>query len=271
MQRLTDIAAEGVLVAGGGRAILLQIAHPLVGAGVAAHSDFAHRPLDRLHATLTFVYVVAYGSAAEKQAVATRVNHAHGPVRSADGEPAYSAFDPALQLWVAATLYDTAITVYEPVFGALDEQSAERVYRDYAVLGTSLQMPAELWPSDRAAFREWWQARLSELDVTDASRRVAHDLLHPVAAPLWLRTVMPLARLVTCGLLEPELRDAFALDWSERHERRFGRVMTVTRVVWPRLPRRLRHWPARHYLRRFRAAGVAADIADPHADAGSPH
>ena len=77
---MRDVAAEALLVAGGGRAILLQIAHPAVGRGVADHSDFASDPLGRLRATLTFVYATVYGSPDEVAAVQRAVNRAHASV-----------------------------------------------------------------------------------------------------------------------------------------------------------------------------------------------
>ncbi|MEO8908061.1 MAG: oxygenase MpaB family protein, partial [Microbacteriaceae bacterium] len=151
VRNLRDIAAEGVLLAGGGRAILLQIAYPGVGRGVAEHSDFASHPLDRLHATLTYAYAVVYGTDAEITAVRRRVNRAHASViGGADAAgPEYSAYDPELQLWVAATLYDTAISLYERIFGTLDDETAELVYREYGALGTVLQVPPDAWPVDR--------------------------------------------------------------------------------------------------------------------------
>ncbi|MHB1171961.1 MAG: oxygenase MpaB family protein [Lacisediminihabitans sp.] len=252
-KRLTDIAAESVLIAGGARTILLQIAHPAVGRGVARHSNFAAQPLLRLRNTLSYIYTIVYGTPDEAARAAERVGAAHATVRGRD----YDANDPDLQLWVAATLYDTAVTMYETVFGSLDPEDADAIYREYAVLGTALQMPAELWPADRAAFRNYWDSALVELRVDDATLGVAGELLHPRSVPLWLRVSMPLARLVTAGLLTAELREAFELPWSERRERQFTRAMRVITAVYPRLPRRLRHWPKTHYL-GGRSAGKAS-------------
>ncbi|WP_167131120.1 oxygenase MpaB family protein [Paramicrobacterium chengjingii] len=261
VRELRDIAAEAVLISGGGAAILLQIADEQVGLGVARHSDFASRPLDRLHATLTYVYVQAYGTDAERRYVARKVGVAHRPVQADAGEqsPAYSASDPQLQLWVAATLYRTAIGLYERIHGPLPLDTAEHVYREYAVLGTALGMPKQLWPVDRAAFDEYWSRAHSTLHVTAEARHVARDLLHPRVAPPWLTLSMPLARLITAGLLDERLREAYGLQWSRARQRRFDAVMTVTRMLWPRLPRGIRHLPAIRYLRRVRAeiAGVS--------------
>lgn len=254
VRELRDIAAEAVLIAGGGAAILLQIADERVGLGVAHHSDFASRPLDRLHATLTYVYVQVYGTDAERRHAARTVGAAHTPVRSdANGRhPAYSASDPELQLWVAATLYRTAINLYERVHGALPPATAERVYQEYAVLGTALGMPQRLWPADRVAFDDYWRTAHSGLRVTPDARRVARDLLHPRVAPAWLRAAMPLARLVTAGLLDDTLRDAYGLPWSASRQRRFDSFIRVTRMLWRWLPPGIRHLPAIMLLRGFR-------------------
>jgi uncharacterized protein (DUF2236 family) len=244
---LTDLAAEAALLAGGGRAILLQLAHPAIGHAVADHSDFAADPLRRLRNTLTYVYALVFGTPAQVAKVTAMVTAAHVPVRS----DAYDAADARLQLWVTATIYDTATSVHSRIFGPLPEDDADRVYREYALIGTALGMPEELWPRDRAAFRAYWRQTVASLTVDDRVRAVSRQLLHPTTGPLWMRASMPLARLVTAGLLSPQLREAYRLPWSPRRERRFERVMRLTTRVYPLLPASLRHWPKNHYLRRL--------------------
>ncbi len=238
-------ASDGVLVLGGARAILLQVADPVVAAGVARHSDFAHRPVERLRNTLTFAYAVVLGTPEDAAAVTTHVNRAHRPVNRAE--------DAELQLWVAATLYDTAALVHERVFGATADALADEVYRDYAALGTSLQMPADLWPADRADFARYRDARVAGLLVTDEARQIAHDLFAPLTAPAWLRAGLPLAQLLTIDLLPAALRDAYGFDWTARNRRRARRAWGVIRILVRVTPHRLRAWPYRHYLRRLRA------------------
>ncbi|MGO4691076.1 oxygenase MpaB family protein [Glaciibacter sp. 2TAF33] len=254
--QVRDFAAEAVLIAGGGRAILLQLAHPAVGHGVANHSDFASRPLDRLHATLTYVYAVAFGTPEDVATVVRRVNRAHGPVHGTrdDRSPAYNAFDPELQLWVAATLYDSAIMVRELVFGPLTDSELDALYAQYADIGTTLQMPATLWPPDRAAFNRYWEEHLGALAPDAVTRDAARRLLYPPVGPVLFRSFMPLVRLLTVGLLPPRVRELYGLRWTPELERRFRRVFRIVSMVYPRLPRRLRHWPKNHYLRALRAS-----------------
>jgi uncharacterized protein (DUF2236 family) len=241
-------ASDGVLIAGGARAILLQVADPVVAAGVARHSDFAHRPVERLRNTLTFAYAVVLGTPDDAARVATFVNRAHVPVDRAE--------DAELQLWVAATLYDTAVTVHNRVFGSAGEALADELYRDYAALGTSLQMPEALWPASRAAFHNYWESRLATLQVTDDARRIARDLFAPVSAPAWLRAGLPLGRLLTLDLLPASMRAAYGFEWTPQEERRARRAWSLLRFLVAVTPHRLRSWPSRHYLKRLRKTGT---------------
>lgn len=243
-----EVSREGVLLAAGGRAILLQLADSAVGRGVARHSDFAAHALGRLHGTLAYVYAVAAGTPEDVTAVRRRVDRAHAPVRGAG----YSAMDPELQLWVAATLYDSAVTVIERVLGPLPAADADLMYDRFGELGTVLQVPAGRWPADRAAFRDYWDARVATLAVDDEVRQVAVTLLAPGTLPWWLRPLAPLVRRLSLGLLPEAVRDLYALPWDAADERALGRVLRVTAAVYPRLPRWVRFAPERHYLRRVR-------------------
>lgn len=262
---LPEYAGDAVLIAGGARAILLQLAFPPVGRGVVVHSDFENRPLDRLWSTLGYVYAVAYGTASDKAAAVRIVNRAHAGVRgeASGASPAYNAYDPELQLWVAATLYDTAVVVQERLFGPLDEAEAEALYAAYADLGTLLQLRQGQWPADRAAFQAYWDGMLPRLETDGDVRRVARTLMFPDTLPAPLRLVMPLARLVTAGLLPPDVRRAYRIDWTPRAERRFERILDVTAGIWPHLPRRLRQWPQETSLRRLRTAAAMTQRPQP--------
>jgi uncharacterized protein (DUF2236 family) len=245
MQR---VAREGALLAGGPRAILLQIAHPAVGRGVAEHSDFAARPLDRLRTTLTYVYCVTFGTPEEIKAVAAQVTSAHRSVTGAG----YRATDPELQLWVAATLYDTALLLYEELFGPLEPAQADRVYEQYAVLGTALQVPAGLWPADRSAFRDYWNQMIDTLEVSEEARRVARELLAAEHAPLLLRAAMPFNRFLTAAWLPEPIRTQYGLHWDQGRQHRYDLLRTVAAPVYRLLPVPIREAPKTWYMRDLR-------------------
>lgn len=245
---MREVAAEGILLAAGARAILLQVADPAIARGVAEHSDFASRPLDRLSATMSYVYGVVFGTPDEIDYVSRGVEHTHRRVVGRG----YDASDAGLQLWVAATLYQSAVQLYEIVFGPLPSARAERVYAQYAVLGTALQVAPSDWPSDRATFDAYWQQRLAELTVTAEARGIARDLLYPKSAVL--RPLAPVNRLITAGLVPPPLRDSYQLPWNLSRQRRFDALMAGVRTVYPLLPTPLRALPKTYYLHRVRRA-----------------
>jgi uncharacterized protein (DUF2236 family) len=247
---MAELSSEAVLIGGAGRAILLQLADPAVARGVSGHTGFFADPAARLRNTLVYVYAVACGTPEDHRRAVAVVNAAHRDVRgdAAGGRPAFDAADPQLQLWVAATLWDTAVRVQHIAFGALPTEVADRIYAEWPVVGTALQMPPELWPADRAAFAAYWASESARLSVTDDARAVAGALLRPAVAPLWLRLLLPIGRLATAGMLPPDLRAAYGMPWGPRRERRFRLLLAITRVVYPRLPGRIRYWPRDYCL-----------------------
>jgi uncharacterized protein (DUF2236 family) len=230
-------AADSSLVLGGLAAILLQLAHPVVARGVADSSSFASDPLRRLHHTLAYVYAVHLGSAHQHAQAARRVDSAHARV--------IGARDPDAQLWVTATLTHTGMQVHELLHGRLADDLAAEIHAAGGDLGTSLQLPADVWPADRAAFDRYWNAALLSLEVGDDARSVAAELLAARAAPWWLRALLPAAREFTAMLLPPQLREAYGMP---HHPRRGRAVIAVVRLLVRLAPRSLRELPARRLL-----------------------
>ncbi|MGH3336167.1 MAG: oxygenase MpaB family protein [Nocardioides sp.] len=239
---LAEFVGEAVLLAGAGSAVMYQLARKEVGLGVVEHSTTLDRPLDRLRTTLTYVYVMALGSEEERLAVAAMVDRRHALVRSAGR---YSAFDPELQLWVAATLARTGETIRERVFGPMDPATRERVYRESWVLGTALQVSPEMWPPTRAAFEDYWEAAIAVLSPDPAVQGYARRLLSTRSAPLLVRPVQPLQSLVTRGNLDARTRDVLALPWSSLDQSRYDRFWRLVPPVYRRVPEGIRQLPSR--------------------------
>ena len=252
---LADFVGEAVLLAGAGSAVMYQLARKEVGLGVVEHSTTLERPLDRLRTTLTYVYVMTLGTEEERLAVANMVDRRHAPIRSAGR---YSAFDPELQLWVAATLARTGEAIREKVFGPMDPATRERVYRESWVLGTALQVTPTMWPPTRAAFEDYWQAQLGVLSPEPGVQRYARRLLSTRAAPLPLRPAQPLQSLLARGNLDGRTRDVLALPWSSRDQARYDRFWRVFPPVYRKIPRVVRQLPSEIILadtRRRRRSG----------------
>ncbi len=233
--------------------VIMQLARPGVGYGVMESRVETGRidlhPIKRARTTFTYLAVAMAGSDAQKAAFRRAVNRAHAQVYSLPDSPVeYNAFDPDLQLWVAACLYKGGVDFYRTFVGEIDEQDADRHYREGMTLGTTLQVPPEMWPPDRAAFDRYWQQQLDKVHIDDHVR----EYLYPIAVgriqglplpPVVRRQPEKLGLLITTGFLPQRFRDEMHLEWDAAKQRRFDRLIAVLRTVNNALPRFVRRFP----------------------------
>lgn len=258
---LEDVIGDASFLAGAPRRFLMEIALTPVGLGVADHSRALRDPVGRFRNTTAYIYLVAFGTPNERRAVIRMVNRAHGPVRSAEGDAvAYNAFDPELQLWVAGCMYYGGRDMWQRMFGPMDDAAAERLYEQFQTYGTSLQVPAELWPEDRAAYDAYVARTLDGIELDPRVADYGHRLLDPASRPLPVRPVFRLLRFCTVGLLPDALRDAYGFPWSPRDQRRFDAIMQVSSAVYRRLPRAARELPKAMLLSASRRRVMGAQV-----------
>jgi uncharacterized protein (DUF2236 family) len=256
---------EVVILAGWGRAILLQLAHPLVAQGVADHSSFAADPrgrVRRLKQTLGAMLALTFGTAGEAAEAAAAINKIHdrvnGRLREGAGEFAagtgYSAHDPALLAWVHATLVDTFLLSYERFIAPLSPAERDRYCLEAGGAAPLLGIPPDALPRSTGELTSYLERMFSsgEIVVTGTARSLAREVLAP-GLPWPARPLLALARLTTVGLLPPPIREAYGFEWSPRRERALSLVSAATRRSLPFLPPLVRHWPAaRRAARRER-------------------
>ena len=238
------VGREAVLLGGAARAILLQVAHPAVGRGVAEHSNFAQDPLKRLRGTLNYVYASYFGTPDEVDWVAANVNRVHERVVGSG----YSADDPELQVWVAATLYDSAVQVYEIALGPMPEALQEEFCHWHARFATLLGCPQDMWPASVAEFRAYWEERVGTLEISEDAKRICRDLMYNRSLPWYLRTLLPANRFITAGLLPERLREEYELPWGPRREQLFRFGSRVTRWTYRLVPPPIRRLPSAYYM-----------------------
>lgn len=248
------------MLAGGTRALLMQLAHPAVAAGVAQHSDFRDEPFVRLRRTLAATHQVVFGSTPRAERALRRINLVHGAVRGLVPETAepYHALDPGPLLWVHATLVDTAIRVYDRFIAPLSETDAEAYHAEAKQIAVRLGVPEIMLPATLAELRaEMRRMMLSgEVSVTPTARELARTVLYPTRFPP--RVAWDAAHLVSLSLLPAELRRGYGIGWSAARERGVLRLAAATRRLLPIVPGPLRFVPAaRSAERRVRRAGLA--------------
>lgn len=239
MQVARRIDREMFVLLGGSAALLMQIAHPLVAAGVDQHSDFRSQPLGRLIRTLNTTLAVVFGDDRAARAAIDRVNRIHARVggTSASGAP-YRALDPDLLLWVQATLILTSLRLYEDVMGPLSPADRQAYWDDTKPIARALGIPAEHLPATVGDLERYEGGMLATVVCPDAtSLDVARGVLRPLA---WVPPPLHWpSDALAAALLPAPLRDAFGLRYG-RAERRFYRGVIIA-VRWLRriLPERL--------------------------------
>lgn len=260
-QEIQDLLG-GFALAAGGANVIMQLSRLPVGHGVAGSKVDSGRvdkhPLKRLRTTNAYLAVALLGTVQERRAMRREVNRAHARVRSGPSDPvAYNAFDPELQLWVAACLYKGTEDAYRALFGHdIATDRVEAVYQYSQRLGTTLQVKPEMWPADRAAFEEYWQAGLQQVRMDDVTRAYLQNIANGafLVAPLgrFGRPLLPLLRRMVrpaaLGFLPAEIRAELGLPWSERAQRAFEARMRAYAAVTRRLPGPLRRFPLNVYL-----------------------
>ena len=241
---------EMIVVAGWGRAILLQLAHPAVAAGVHDHSSFRgslRGSFRRLQSTVRAMLSLTFGDTERMITAAAGINSIHDRVRGRvpgqTGE-AYSAHDPDLQRWVHATLLESVPLTYELLVGPLTARERDRYCSEAAIMEPLLGMPDGWLPRDSVQLAAYMREMLDggSIVVTDTSRALARAVLYP---PNWYLAwpAFRALQLLTIGLLPPSIRQAYGFEWRGRDARAFARWTTLLRTALRPLPPLARQWP----------------------------
>jgi uncharacterized protein (DUF2236 family) len=249
------VNAERIVLLAWARAILLQLAHPLVAAGVFDHSGFRGTPYaaaSRLYHTVHAMLSLTFGDETARQrtidgirAIHRRVN---GVLPEATGPyPAgarYSAEDPALVLWVHATLIESVLIIYERLVAPLtaaerDEYCAEAFPIAVALAAREHEVP-RTWSDLRCYLDRTYES--NAIAVGTQGRALARAVLAPsggwlVAPATWIN------RTITVGLLPTHVREQYGMTWTPRRDRTVARLLSVLRIIRRLLPDAMALWP----------------------------
>lgn len=241
---------EAMLLLGAGpRALLLQLAHPQVAAGVADHSDFRADPWRRLQGTLRSYLTIVYGTGTAARAEIRRLNGLHRTITG----PGYHARDPELSLWVHATLVDSTIVVADRWLEPLSRDRRRRYYEETLPIGRAFGIPPSLLPSDLETFERYVDVAISPngpIHPNAVARELADAVLHPPLAPVIpaLAAVPPSLYSWTLWpsleLLPPTIRAEYDFEWGPL-QRSVSRWLLSSWQWWrPSLPADFRQMPA---------------------------
>ncbi len=236
-----------------GSTLVLQVAHPTVGAGVREHSTFASDPWGRLLRTLDYVFVMSYGGAEAAAATGRRLRDMHKAIKGVrpDGSR-YHALEPEAYAWVHATLFDGMVTGHRRFGRPMRDDQVDRLYAEWRALGRVIGVREGDLPDDWAGFRPYFDRMVEErLEDNDVVHEVLSTLTRPAAPPIpllgdraWRLASVPMARLgalATVGLLPVALRERLGLRWARAQERELAALAAASRAATPLMPARLRN------------------------------
>ncbi|MBI5106585.1 MAG: DUF2236 domain-containing protein [Solirubrobacterales bacterium] len=251
MRRSLDAAVPLAL---GNANVIMQLAWLPIGRGVAESPVESGRvdrhPVKRLRTTMSFLVVAVYGTDEERRGLRGEINRQHRHVRSKPGaDVAYNAFDPELQLWVAACLWRGTEDALRWLYPGVPEAELDACYAWAERFGTTLQVREGRWPADREAFEDYWREGVSKIRMDDVTRRYLQDLtlLRGLPAPVRLVAARPLSTL-TLGFLPEPFRAELGLPWTPRDQARFERLTRTIAAINRVSPRVLRQLPMNAYL-----------------------
>ena len=240
---------ESAVTLGGTCAILMQLAHPRVAAGVRDHSRFEEDTVGRLRRTLDLTMTIVFGSRTAAMQAVRSINARH---RTVNG-PGYSALDPELLMWVHATLVYSGLRAYRAFVGQLSAADRNGYYQDTKEIGILLGIPRQMYPANIEAFDAYLEGLIEggEISVGEGAREMGWRVLRPRIRRVPRIAFAPM-EVITAGLLPPRLRDEYGLAWGRAQRVAFStfRVGLVGLVALAPVPIRwLPH--ARHAYRRL--------------------
>ncbi|MCU0499032.1 MAG: DUF2236 domain-containing protein [Anaerolineae bacterium] len=241
------INAERVLIVGWPRAILMQIAHPMVAQGVADHSEFSdsiRSKLGRFWRTLDQMLRLTFGTPEQIWKAAQSIDRIHARVYGEREQQRYAARDVALLKWVHCTFIDAMIETYGIFVRPLTDAEKEEYVYKASVIAPLLGAPHEVVPHTYADLQAYLQTMFADqtLIVDRQTQTLARYVLTGVPIPV-LQPLIEWYLRVSTGLLLPEsLRAAYGLEVG-----RFGRSMFmisagISRIAHRILPNFVRHW-----------------------------
>jgi uncharacterized protein (DUF2236 family) len=265
-------AGDARLLIAAGYALLLQVSHPTVGAGVSEHSQFRHDPWGRLLRTLDYTYTMVYGGPRAAGAMGRRIRSFHKQIRGTgpDGRR-YHALEPEPYAWVHATLAEAIVVAHERFGRPLTNEQRQQFWGEWRSVGRMLgvrerDLPAD-WLGFRAYFEEMIDGRLEHTpavdEVLEALARPTPPALAVLGGPGWVAVRAPLGHLLsltTVGLLTPALRQRFDVRWTRANDVELRALGAVLRSATPLMPPWLRNTSS-SYLRWRRPAIIREEDA----------
>ncbi len=244
--------------------LVMQAAHPDIGAAVARFSVYQREPWGRLFRTgfslMRFMYGGKGGRQSEQEAHSLRALHANIKGTHADGST-YYALKPATFRIVLDTFLDGVVRIRKVIGQPLTQSERDKVYREYLDLCRLFGLRYSDLEPTLDEFETYYEAMLlAKMSYNETVRFLLEEML--VQGPavkyfplpgvvrrfLYQKTIYPLLRIFTLGFLDARFRQSHAINWSNQDEVRFQKYVSVLCLIRKYTPRWLRYNPISLYI-----------------------
>lgn len=228
------------------RSIIVETFDPFLAAAVHQQNGVRYNATRRFDRTIQYFLTVACGdsrAAIEASEILMRVHAKAQGIEPVSGRP-YSANDPASQLWIHVTGWQSNLLCYERYGGGRLSVEDEKRYWAECAIAAELQTckPSDV-PRSRDEVRQYYAAMRPRLALSDSARVLIHYFLRSqrsvAGTGLWAGSqLMARSTLATiprwmrqlAGIDQPRLMDA-AIVLPTRIAVQFGKLPPVSRLM----------------------------------------
>lgn len=258
-----QVNREMTVLFGGARALLMHAAHPLVAAGARQTSLYQRDPWARLIRTLQLQSTMTFGTKAEADEAAGRINKLHFKVNGIDPvtRERYDAVDPDLLLWVHACLEVSSLYFFERTVRLLSDAERDRYHQENLLAADLMLLPRQSVPATFQALDDYVTEVVNSerLMMTDVAANVA-EIIRQGPVPTIIKPLWGFIRFAAFGTLPSRLRDLYGVTWTPRRQRWLDFNLRALGRVRPFIPGRFRLiYPARKALKRLAEGAAIAE------------
>ena len=210
---------EITVLFGGARALLMHAAHPLIAAGARQTSFYQRDPWKRLIRTLSLQNSVTFGTIAEANESAERINRLHEVIKGKDevtGE-IYDALDHEQLLWVHACLQLSSIYFYEKTVKKLTEQEKDKYHEENMLAAELVLIDIEKMPKTHKEIKTWVIEKSRKKDyliLTDVAEDV-QDIIAGGPVPKHIKPIWPFISFTAFNTLPEEFKKIYGIETTK--------------------------------------------------------
>jgi uncharacterized protein (DUF2236 family) len=239
------INRERINLMGGGRALLLQLAHPWVSAGVEQHSKVKTDLIGRYRRTFHNIRGMVFGDLKTALKCAKAVYEVHKKVKGRSGENTeYFANNEKVLMWVHSTLWDTSVKMYELFIRKLSDEELEHYYQDTKFFAYLFGISDETLPENWKAFTRYTKCMCNgdtnELKINNNTMALAEHIFNP---SILLKLPGKFYKSFTTHILPESVRKLYKLEYGLKQKFIYESIYQTLKPAYRLLPKRLRYVP----------------------------